>query len=111
MSHLPLSADRGHSLSVTPHSGCLVVSVRLSCAVLMTGCRSLFVEKHLKTMKVWCRYHFKRGSGDGVEDFTPDEDGCQVSMPLEAREEHEAECLYLNSSSIFSVLICSDDCV
>ncbi|KAL6044324.1 RGS-containing protein kinase RCK1 [Balamuthia mandrillaris] len=55
--------------------------------------RSLFVEKHIRNLKVFCKYHFKlRDEGQSFMEWIEDEDGCQEVLTLENRVSHEQKC-------------------
>ncbi|GAM23650.1 hypothetical protein SAMD00019534_068250 [Acytostelium subglobosum LB1] len=51
--------------------------------------RSLFVERHLRTLSVYCKFHFKFQKGAG---WVVDEDGCNEILTLENSTKHEITC-------------------
>eukprot|EP01097_Dermamoeba_algensis_P004985 TRINITY_DN3177_c0_g1_i4.p1 TRINITY_DN3177_c0_g1~~TRINITY_DN3177_c0_g1_i4.p1 ORF type:complete len:424 (-),score=38.54 TRINITY_DN3177_c0_g1_i4:93-1364(-) len=55
--------------------------------------RSLFVEKHLRSLQVYCRYHFKLEQQKYGE-LLPDPSGCNDILLFENKETHEKVCKY-----------------
>ncbi|EFA80504.1 RGS-containing protein kinase [Heterostelium album PN500] len=51
--------------------------------------RSLFVERHLRTLSVFCKYHFKYQKSVG---WIVDEQGCNEIISLENSAKHENIC-------------------
>ncbi len=49
--------------------------------------RSLFVERHIRNLKVFCKYHFKWN--EELKDWDEDEQGCPQVLTLETRVAHE----------------------
>eukprot|EP01114_Cavostelium_apophysatum_P024074 TRINITY_DN92_c2_g1_i1.p1 TRINITY_DN92_c2_g1~~TRINITY_DN92_c2_g1_i1.p1 ORF type:complete len:436 (-),score=71.84 TRINITY_DN92_c2_g1_i1:90-1397(-) len=52
--------------------------------------RSLFVEKHIRQLKVHCRYHFT--SGDKRTEWAVDPSGCTEIFTVETAATHERVC-------------------
>ena len=65
-----------------------------------TLARSLFVERHIRNLKVYCQYHFK--FSEELKDWDEDEQGCPAILTLETRAAHEAKCGYALVSCKFS---------
>jgi len=61
--------------------------------------RSLFVERHIRLLKIYCRYHF--ATSDDRNWFV-DEDGCNETFTLETVQKHENECGYVPVHCQFS---------
>eukprot|EP01116_Phalansterium_solitarium_P003360 TRINITY_DN14178_c0_g1_i1.p1 TRINITY_DN14178_c0_g1~~TRINITY_DN14178_c0_g1_i1.p1 ORF type:complete len:464 (-),score=143.66 TRINITY_DN14178_c0_g1_i1:534-1814(-) len=58
-----------------------------------TLARSLFVERHLRTLKLHCKFHFSWD--EERREFIADPDsGCNEVLTLEAASEHEKDCGY-----------------
>jgi hypothetical protein len=68
-----------------PHCRCSLKENELS--------RSLFVEKHIQLLRVWCKYHFKNESNN-IDDWSEDSEGCPQNFPLENAAKHERTCKF-----------------
>eukprot|EP01087_Luapelamoeba_hula_P021686 TRINITY_DN7628_c0_g1_i1.p1 TRINITY_DN7628_c0_g1~~TRINITY_DN7628_c0_g1_i1.p1 ORF type:complete len:423 (-),score=59.84 TRINITY_DN7628_c0_g1_i1:54-1322(-) len=62
--------------------------------------RSLFVEKHIRSLRVYCKYHFK--FSEELKDWDEDEAGCTSVLTLETRVAHEQKCGYAPVSCRYS---------
>jgi len=55
--------------------------------------RSLFLEKQLTKMKVYCKYHVCRDE-ETKDNFIVDKNGCNKIFPLDEVSKHERDCEY-----------------
>ncbi|EGG16392.1 RGS-containing protein kinase RCK1 [Cavenderia fasciculata] len=56
--------------------------------------RSLFVERHLRNLNVWCKYHFENKGGGNNNVWEVDEQGCNEILTMENSTRHENTCEY-----------------
>lgn len=62
--------------------------------------RSLFVERHIRQLNVFCRYHFtlEENRKEWVEDI----EGCSETVRLEDLSKHEKQCGYASTMCPYS---------
>lgn len=68
--------------------------------------RSICVEKIRAGLKSYCKYKFRQVHVGAALQWVLDEAGCQETVPLESRQQHEENCVYGTTTCKFSPDYC-----